>query len=463
MKNDRLTLGYLAEASFENFQIQMLEGVIKAAREKDINLLFFTMEHEQRDRTYKHQMEYIYSILERVELDGLMFLGWTLRVVKNERSFLKRIQSIKKMPVVSLGRRIENVPSVIINADKHLTELLAHLYDYHNYRNIVFIQPITSDERYICYENFMKERGIFKPELVVKSEDCYVEKDYYTFNRAKKIVNLLFDERKAPVDALISMYTHEAAYIMDNLIARGYKVPGDVAIVSWEDDDRAKYAKSPITAVYFPFFEIGYAGCKKITDIIDGVDTGMATVVPAKIYFRNSCGCKTLDELNVLQAGAKLIGVSADSDRLLDRYRKIKHEGPQVLNGEELLEILNLEDGIYLECLGDYINKTLENNDFYIHVRAINVIHDIQKEIFWFYSFVSANFTDPKQVSKAEKMVLKVLLLLQQKTEFALVYNEALKRGSSDLIQDTSQNIVTTYDIRKINRVLYENMLKPGL
>ena len=130
---------------------------------------------------------------------------------------------------------------------------------------------------------------------------------------------------------------------------------------------------------------------------------------------------------------------------------------------EELLLILETDDNKYLEKLEVYILRILEENDFNINIRAINIIHDIQKEILWFYTFMETNATGPGIKSKGGKMVLKALFILQQKTEQALIYNEELKSGSSDTIQDVSQNIVTTYDIKKVNRSLLENMAKIGV
>ncbi len=459
MDNGKLTIGYLAEASFENFQVQMLEGVIKAAKEKDVNLLFFAMEHEQRDKTYKYQLEYIFNILKRVHLDGLMFLGWSLNVVKNEGSFLQEIQSINRMPVVSLGRKIADVPSVFIDGRRHITEILAHLHDYHGYNNIAFVQPITPDERYSCYEEYMRERGLFKPELVVKSDEIFLEKDYYTFNRAKKVVELLIDERKAPVEAVISMYTHEAAFIMDGITQRGFRVPEDIAIVSWEDGDRAKYADSPITAVYFPFFEIGYEGCKKIINLIEGVNTPIETIVPAKLYIRNSCGCVAMEVLKALP-GRMEEKKNYSVDEMIKKFWKLKNDGLQVLSGVKLLELLKEDEDECLRFLEDYISKILDQNDLYIHVIAMNLIHDIEREILQFYQFVLTNTADEALRIKSERMVFKVLILIQQKTEHILGYNEALKRGTSDIIQDSSQNIVTAYNLRNLNRILSENLLK---
>ncbi len=450
-----LTLGYLSEISFESHMTQMLDGVIKAAREKNVNLTYFTVEPEQLGNAYKRQIDYICNILERVTLDGLMFLGGMHYIEKNESYFLSRIQSIKKMPVVSLGRKIENIPSIIIDSDKHLIELLEHLYNFHGYRNIAFIQPITPDKCYACYEKFMKERGIFDPELVVMNRECSVEKDYFDYKRAKRIVEILFDERKAPIEAVISMYTYEAAHIIQNLAVRGFKVPGDIAVTSWEDGDIGKYAQTPITSVYYPFFEIGYEGCKKTIDLIEGVNARMDTVVPANLNIRNSCGCRPLDEL-------RIDGSYVLKDPI-DKYLKIKRKKLQVLSGQILLDIMDMEEDSYLESLEDYIGKTLENNDFNVQVRAINTIRDIQKDILWFYSFINANFSDNEQKTRAEKMALKVLLILKQKTEQVLFYNEALKSGSSDMIQNVGQNILTAYDIGRVNKTLSENMLKIGV
>ena len=64
------------------------------------------------------------------------------------------------MPLVGLGRKIGKVPSVIIDSDRQMNELLGHLYDFHGYKNISFIQPFTPDDRYECYVKFIEEGNI---------------------------------------------------------------------------------------------------------------------------------------------------------------------------------------------------------------------------------------------------------------------------------------------------------------
>ncbi|MGA2143096.1 MAG: substrate-binding domain-containing protein, partial [Brevinematales bacterium] len=468
MSKGRLTLGYLSETSFEATTMQMLQGVLKAADERDINLVYFTLEHEQRERTYQHQLDYIYNILERVPVDGFLFLGWFLHILKDEKGFLNRIRGIKKMPIVSMGRKIEGVPSVVIDSDRQLNDLLGHLHDFHGYKKIAFIQPFTPDDRYNCYISFMKSRGIFNPELVVRAEECFIEKDYYDFNRAKRAVDILFDERKANPDAIVSMYSYEASHIINNLSDRGFKVPEDVAIASWEDNDVGKYAKTPITSVYYPFFEIGYEGCRKTIDLIENRASQGDSIVQARMNIRNSCGCRTLDELKLYETGVHPAGIPVPEEDLSDKYLKLKDKNPlnlplRTLSGEELLLIMRMDENKFLEKLEDYILRILFKNDYNVYIRAINIIHEIQKEILWFYAFTGANTSDQLLKSRAERMVLKVLLILQQKTEEILIYNEELKSGSSDTIQDASQNIITTYDIKKVNNTLLENMGKIGV
>ena len=128
--------------------------------------------------------------------------------------------------------------------------------------------------------------------MVIRAEECFIEKDYYGFKRAQRSIEILFDERKVKPDVILCMYSNEVSHLIDGLSDRGIKVPGDVAIASWEDADVGKYCKTPVTSVYYPFFEIGYEGCRKIVDLIEGTGTDVDTTIHARMNIRNSCGCR---------------------------------------------------------------------------------------------------------------------------------------------------------------------------
>ncbi|HEQ72515.1 MAG TPA: LacI family transcriptional regulator [Spirochaetia bacterium] len=269
-KDSVKTICLISEASFDPFQSEIVEGVMQAIREKNALLLRCAVESEQFSACYRLQFEEIFDLLERHNPDGVLFLGWMKSVVRDPDGFLAALHRGARCPVVSVGSITAGVPSFCMDGARYMHELLSHLVDIHGYRRIAFIEPYTPDDRCPTYERFMRERGLFDPQLVIRRDELMVGEDFYGHKRAARVCQVLFDERTTTVDAVMSLYTYESAFLLRECRERGIRVPEDLAVTGWEDGDLSKYSDPPITSVYFPFYEIGLAASQGLFRLIEG-------------------------------------------------------------------------------------------------------------------------------------------------------------------------------------------------
>lgn len=75
------------------------------------------------------------------------------------------------------------------------------------------------------------------------------------------------------------------------------RVPKDVAIVSFNDIEMAKYASTPLTTVKVHTEEMGRLGVKLLLDSMDGRNIPLKIVVPTELVIRESCGGKIENEV----------------------------------------------------------------------------------------------------------------------------------------------------------------------
>lgn len=285
---DRYTIGFLDDNQDNEFHNQILTGIVEAANELDINVIRFSYYSSHIAYKFSHQVDMVLDHIEQYKLDGLIFLGWTRAgAMYNSDNFLDRFSAI---PLLSLGTNYSNMPSVIFEGNEFIREMVLHLIQVHKYRRIAYIEHHRPDNRTNAYMETMREYGIYDPLLYVS--DTQMQGLSYE-EREKRAVEILLDERKLDIDAIISLNVIETGFLLAELNRRGIKVPGDIAVVSYEDDETAKYASPGYTTVYFPWKELGYIGCVNMFKLLREGSIPMEYSLKEKgrIIYRESCGC----------------------------------------------------------------------------------------------------------------------------------------------------------------------------
>jgi signal transduction histidine kinase/DNA-binding LacI/PurR family transcriptional regulator len=285
-KKARYTIGFLDENLNNEFSSQMMPGVIEAAQKYPMDLIRFAYYpyHFAYDST--HQVNMILNLISQFNIDGLLFLGWAKAgPLHNFKEFTSRFKSI---PVLSIGTGFEQIPNVYFPGNLYIREIILHLINVHHFKRIAFVAPIIPDNRNETYLETMNEYGIYNPELHVSVEELA---GLSLANRAKRALEILFDERQVTFDAIMSLYSEETGYLIEELSRRGFRIPQDIAVTSYEERDLTRYSSPELTTVYFPWVELGYYGCMKLYQLLSEGHIPLVNEVPGKVIYRNSCGC----------------------------------------------------------------------------------------------------------------------------------------------------------------------------
>jgi DNA-binding LacI/PurR family transcriptional regulator/anti-anti-sigma regulatory factor len=317
----RPTIGLLTFGLAGTFNRALWSGVAKAALERDANLLCFPGNplHPHREiegqtnvlhdpateenvgsqvvsaaalarhiTLFDAQANVLYDLAGKESVDGLVISAAALA----HHISLEEIQAFcwryRPLPITTLGLLIEDIPGVIIDNYQGMYAAVSHLLDVHDYRRIAFVcgpegHP-EAEDRYRAYVDALAAHGLaLDPNLVAPG----------AFNTPAGVaaVDLLFDQRRADIDAIVAASDVATLGILEALQARGIRVPEDVAVASFDDMDEARVVTPPLTTVPLLMDLQGYRAAQMLFSLLAGEPVPKKEVLPLGLRVRESCGC----------------------------------------------------------------------------------------------------------------------------------------------------------------------------
>ncbi len=271
-------LGLVLPEIGREFFLPLLRGIEAEARRLGYDLLIETT------RTPDMARRSLVGLGEH-NTDGLIV--FTESVADAELSRLYR----KGFPLVLLhqtppeGTRI---PVVTIDNKTGAGKLVDHLIEVHGCRRIAFLCGPAGNEdskgRERGYRRALQRHSIpLDPKLI----------GYGGFegDEARAAVEgWLIDGLQ--LDAVFAGDDDAAAGVLAALRRAGRNVPGDLAVVGFDDVSVSRYLAPPLTTVRSPVEQVGRASVVQLVRAIRGEPADLVTLLPTELVIRASCGCQ---------------------------------------------------------------------------------------------------------------------------------------------------------------------------
>lgn len=348
-KKTRPAIGFLTRnASFDSVG-WMARGIRRMAEAEGVDF-FHLSDLEQseteggrtRIRSEAASLRERYRLLGRYirqfRLDGLIAVGWYLDREGAEPALLR--EAAGGLPIVSLGEEAADFPYVKVNGYRYWKQLTEHLIRDHGRRHVGFIMPLNGeDDRLAGYLDAMAEAGLSAGGLVAGSEELASAGEDFQ-ERTRRGIDLLMTRSAHRLDALMLTTFTEGKIALDILRDKGIRVPDDLALVCYEDDDSLQFTDPPLTTVYFPFIECGMMAARKLIRLVRGEPVNRMDEAPARIIYRQSCGCTASgeDDKRFRRESRQIFHALSASNEM---YQKLGHIGRSLLSVYTLPDILD--------------------------------------------------------------------------------------------------------------------------
>jgi signal transduction histidine kinase/DNA-binding LacI/PurR family transcriptional regulator len=264
-------------------------GAATTAPVSNVNLVHFiggklapTVTDEENKLTFG-----LYDLAKPDQLAGLILTADVAYGVQPEdlRAFSDQYGSL---PIVTQSVPLDGASMLIPDNVEGMRGVVRHLIQEHGYKRIAFIrglrEQIDAEQRFQAYQDELKAHNLrLEDELVVQGD--------YTTESGSTAIQILLDERKLRVQAVVAANDGMAFGALEALQQRGVRVPDDVAVTGFDDLREAQATGVPLTTVRQSFFTAGKRALEALLGRIDGNTVPKTTLTPTQLIIRWSCGC----------------------------------------------------------------------------------------------------------------------------------------------------------------------------
>lgn len=255
------------------FYGELLTGIIGIMSGTDNFVTVYGTENTVNEETVIHRL------LNEQRVDGLIVM--TPRVVKADI-----FKSYKNFPIVVVDGALEYVPSVVADNYDGARQAVNHLIGLGHRRIGIITGPLgnrETAERLRGFRDALSDSGLDLPEDYLQVGNYDIESGYAAMEK--------FLALKTRPTAVVAVNDWMAIGGMELLKAKGLSIPGDMAVIGFDDTILAPRVTPALTTVHQPIVEMGRVAARRLLDSISKVETyPTRTILQCELVVRQSCG-----------------------------------------------------------------------------------------------------------------------------------------------------------------------------
>ena len=276
------TIGILSADIRNPYYAAMFVACEKAAREAGYTAVLCNFLGDEET-----EKKLLVSLQEQ-KVDAIIQFGGRVDDLVSKEEYVELVNQIMaKTPVVITGKLDgTRCHTVRIDSMQAMELLMDHLLEL-GHRRIALIggdlDVLATFEKFQRYKQILNENHIdFDPRLVT-------DHGSYDFETAYRQTAQMLDDG-VKMTAIIAINDFSAMGIMKCLTERGYHIPEDVSVVSYDNTYMAEMGIPPLTSVDYNYEEYGRKLIDTATALAEGRKVGRLRMVTPTLVVRQSSG-----------------------------------------------------------------------------------------------------------------------------------------------------------------------------
>lgn len=295
-------IGLVLNILDEEYQISLYRGIRQRTEELGVQIVCF----QEGNKTFvPDSFIGCFPRQDYFNLDGIILLTSVVfdNCMLTTKEDITRIWG--KLPVVSVGQKIEGVPSLLIHTDDSIKEIMEHLVKKHQYKKFIYIGGTQTH-----HDSINREKLFIKHLKQAQSRDSKINYTImhgnFTEQSAVRAMEEYFSKNIKSGD-----YPDVVVCANDNMALGVYKYLNlskrnaqlqKLAVTGFDDIPQGQFTIPPLTTVHQPLDKLGEEAVNMIFALAKGEKVSLEQSVESHVIYRESCGCKkTVSDFETLR------------------------------------------------------------------------------------------------------------------------------------------------------------------
>jgi PAS domain S-box-containing protein len=466
----RFTIGFISSHLSDQNGYTVWQGVDDTAAERGVSLVSFMARDLGSTVDFDAQGNVLYDLASPEMLDGVVVWTTGLTNYQGPDGIRRILHHFGSLPVVTLeGGAPDEIPRVLIDSYQPMHDQVVHLITVHGYRRIAFIRGpdathVGARERYQAYRDALSESRLPIDETLVSPPT----EGRWDQESGETAVDVLIDQRHLRFEAIAAVNDKMAIGAIGALRRRGVRVPGDVAVVGFDDEPVSDSIIPPLTTASLQGYEHARRATQMLLELLETGKVSNDGGVPPKVVIRQSCGCsnpvvaRAGERPAASGAGRTSLTSSARRAKALAAIRREAAESAGSLSpswDENILDsffgdLTAQKPAAFLPALEDALHQ-VASHDGAVGTWA-NVVSALRREL------LPALARSPS-LGRAEQLLLQGQVLVGETAQ--LVQRRRILRDSQKvrLLDEISGSLLTTPDLDELMNNLARNLPRLGI
>lgn len=279
------TIGIIVSDLLNSYDVEILKGIESVAFPAGYRTIVCDCDNVMNQRRDEREKEYL-KLLYEGSVDGIIMIHSHLHL----EDFADLKKRNLKLSVLGVNLETLNIPSITVDKIRGAYEGTRHLCT-HGYKRIACVNG-----REQINESLWRINGYYQAlkEFNMPIREEYIEYGFFTMQGGGEAFQKLMQLPEHP-DAVFCGNDEMAFGVLREARRMNISVPGDVAVLGYDDIIHCDYMTPPLTSVRQPKKELGIMLCERMIQSIEQDDDRMpfpCIDVKPNLVIRESCGCK---------------------------------------------------------------------------------------------------------------------------------------------------------------------------
>jgi PAS domain S-box-containing protein len=463
--NSSITIGVLTDWINPPYQAAILSGIADYAFEKNINFFCFAAGRLNSLYEWEKNRNIFFDFITKKNMDGIIIFAPTLRNLLSKEEFEEILKKLPPIPKLTIEEEYADIPAILVDNEKGMTDLMNHLIESHGYKNLAFISgPKGNEEANIRFRIFLKS---LEAHHIPYNSDLTVIGNFL-FSSGKSAITTLLDERNVKIDAIVASNDDMAAGALEELLRRGRTGFDNIPIVGFDDTQFSQDAK--LTTVKQPLYEQGRKAAELMVQQIKGENIPPVVGLSTELIIRESCGC-FFHHVQRIAADLRSIQPTEDPiDALLSNKEEILQS--ILATYQQNKKNPNKSWRNWTKILFESLIKNLKEEKNSIFLLTWNNIakeewanernvRNLQHFLSVFRAFVTPYLADKKILLQAEDLLHEARIMLSSSDDG--IFQKIYKERKGEKINQISGKLAVSLSIEEQMDVLSEELPSLGI